>query len=137
MFESDPSATVGVDDIGFIRALVTNLTASYCIDTGRIFAAGLSNGGGMTNVLACDPVMSVTIAAFAPVSGALYTNNTGTCYPYTIEPVNTIPQLLCSPGRSNVPMIEFHGTADPTINYLGGSRRGYCLPTIPHWATDW
>ncbi|KAI9655735.1 MAG: hypothetical protein M1821_005170 [Bathelium mastoideum] len=69
--------------------------------------------------------MSVQIAAFAPVAGAVYTNNTGTCYPYTIEPVNTIPQPLCSPGRSNLPIIEFHGTADPTINYLGGQRRRF------------
>ena len=133
----DPSATPGVDDIGFIKALIANLTASYCIDTSRIFAAGMSNGGGFVNVLACDPVMSVQIAAFAPVSGAVYTNNTGTCSPYTIEPVNTIPQPVCSPGRSNIPIIEFHGTGDQTIGYTGGSRRGYCLPAIPHWATDW
>lgn len=126
-----------MDDIGFVKALIANLTVSYCIDTGRVFAAGLSNGGGMTNVLACDPTMSVTIAAFAPVSGALYTSQQGTCYPYTIEPVNSIPQATCNPGRSNLPIIEFHGTADGTINYLGGPRRGYCLPAIAHWTTDW
>jgi poly(3-hydroxybutyrate) depolymerase len=126
-----------VDDIGFVKALIANLTATYCIDTGRNFAAGLSNGGGMTNVLACDPVTSLIFAAFAPVSGACYTSVTSTCNPYTVEPVNTIPQPICNPGRSNVPVIDFHGTGDGVISYLGGPRRGYCLPTVPHWTTEW
>lgn len=140
-FQSNPAYAPGgtygyVDDLGFINLLIANLTASYCIDTGKIFAIGHSNGGGFVNVLACDPVLSVKIAAFAASSGAFYTS-AGSGNPATIEPVNTPVQALCSPGRNNTPILEVHGTADATINYLGGPRNGKILPTIPHWTTDW
>ena len=80
-FESNPGWAPGgtysyVDDIGFIKNLIVNLTQTYCIDTGRIFAVGHSNGGGFTNVMACDPVLSVKVAVFAANSGAFYTNFT-------------------------------------------------------------
>ncbi|KAI7317595.1 hypothetical protein KC315_g10351 [Hortaea werneckii] len=130
------SANANVDDIGFIKTLVAYLTSNYCVDTGRIFATGHSNGGGFCNVMACDPVLSVTFAAFAPASGAFYTGATSG-NPETIEPVNTPTQPQCSPGRNNVPMLEFHGTNDGTINYYGGPRNGRILPTLPHWATAW
>ncbi|RMY93795.1 hypothetical protein D0861_01699 [Hortaea werneckii] len=130
------SANANVDDIGFIKTLVAYLTSNYCVDTGRIFATGHSNGGGFCNVMACDPVLSVTFAAFAPASGAFYTGATSG-NPETIEPVNTPTQPQCSPGRNNVPMLEFHGTSDGTINYYGGPRNGRILPTLPHWATAW
>ncbi|KAI7493155.1 carbohydrate esterase family 1 protein, partial [Hortaea werneckii] len=130
------STNANVDDIGFIKTLVAYLTSNYCVDTGRIFATGHSNGGGFCNVMACDPVLSVTFAAFAPASGAFYTGATSG-NPETIEPVNTPTQPQCSPGRNNVPMLEFHGTNDGTINYYGGPRNGRILPTLPHWATAW
>ncbi|KAI7003030.1 hypothetical protein KC355_g9445, partial [Hortaea werneckii] len=130
------SANANVDDIGFIKKLVDYLTSNYCVDTGRIFATGHSNGGGFCNVMACDPVLSVTFAAFAPASGAFYTGATSG-NPETVEPVNTPTQPQCSPGRNNVPMLEFHGTNDGTINYNGGPRNGRILPTLPHWSTAW
>ncbi|KAK4548327.1 hypothetical protein LTR36_010197 [Oleoguttula mirabilis] len=130
-----------VDDIGFIQALITNITSSYCIDTGRIFATGHSNGGGFCGVLACHPTLSNTFAAFAPNSGAFYTNNTGGSQdPTTVEPVNTPVEALCLPGRNNVPILEFHGTNDGTISYLGTGNRGSpgkVVPSIPHWVQDW
>ena len=141
-YESNPSWAPGgtysyVDDIGFIKNLIANLTQTYCIDTGRIFAVGHSNGGGFTGVMACDPVLSVTIAAFAANSGAFYTGFT-TGDPATIEPVNTPVQSVCSPGRINVPFIEFHGTADTQIRYYGDTtHNGRILPSLPHWTTDW
>ncbi|KAI7159869.1 putative ferulic acid esterase [Hortaea werneckii] len=130
------SANANVDDIGFIKKLVDYLTSNYCVDTGRIFATGHSNGGGFCNVMACDPVLSVTFAAFAPASGAFYTGATSG-NPETVEPMNTPTQPQCSPGRNNVPMLEFHGTNDGTINYNGGPRNGRILPTLPHWTTAW
>ncbi|KAI7577873.1 putative ferulic acid esterase, partial [Hortaea werneckii] len=130
------SANANVDDIGFIKKLVDYLTSNYCVDTSRIFATGHSNGGGFCNVMACDPVLSVTFAAFAPASGAFYTGATSG-NPETVEPVNTPTQPQCSPGRNNVPMLEFHGTNDGTINYNGGPRNGRILPTLPHWSTAW
>ena len=128
-----------MNDTQFTDALLTYLENNYCLDTGRLFASGMSNGGGFTGgVAACDPNLSTRFAAFGPHSGALYTGtlDNGNCQPYTVL-TNTIAQSVCSPGRKNVPMIEFHGDTDGTIGYFGGGRRSYCLPAIPHWATDW
>ncbi|THY03562.1 hypothetical protein D6D03_04286 [Aureobasidium pullulans] len=139
-WQGDPSYATNrtVDDIGFVRALVTNISAQYCVDTSRVFAAGMSNGGGFVNVLACDPVMSSVFNAFAPHSGAFYTStgdSNTVCFPNTVL-TNDLVHTTCSPSR-RVPMIEFHGDADGTIGYFGGGRRGYCLPAIPHWTQDW
>ena len=84
-------------------------------------------------VLACNKTLSTQIAAFAPVSGAFYIPGpTGsTCNP-------SIVNITCSPGRPQIPIIEFHGLDDPTIMYGGSSTRdNSCLPTIPHWTQDW
>ncbi|KAK5689317.1 hypothetical protein LTR17_026342 [Elasticomyces elasticus] len=144
-FQSNPAYAPGkqyanVDDIGFIKLLIANITASFCIDTGHIFAIGHSNGGGFVGVMACDPVLSVTIAAFAGNSAALYTNIDSSTNPdpNTMEPLNTPVQALCSPGRNDVPFVEFHGTADTQIAYAGSIvHAAKALPSIPHWATDW
>ncbi|KAK4892764.1 hypothetical protein LTR27_008863 [Elasticomyces elasticus] len=144
-FQSNPAYAPGkqyanVDDIGFIKLLIANITASFCIDTGHIFAIGHSNGGGFVGVMACDPVLSVTIAAFAGNSAALYTNIDSSTNPdpNTMEPLNTPVQALCSPGRNDVPFVEFHGTADTQIAYAGSIlHAAKALPSLPHWATDW
>ena len=59
-----------------------------------------------------------------------YVEETGTCY---LEDV-AIP---CNPGRAKIPVTKFHGYKDGTIAYGGGSRKGACLPTIPHWTQKW
>ncbi|KAI4741432.1 hypothetical protein E4T50_08152 [Aureobasidium sp. EXF-12298] len=145
-WQSDPDAvdrTPYVDDQTFVQDLIIHMTSNYCIDTSRILASGFSNGGGLVGVLACNSSLSNQFSAFAINSGAQYTDdsNTAGCpqsgnVPSTIL-TNTLVQPVCSPGRRNVPILEFHGDADGTISYDGGPRRGYCLPTIPHWISDW
>jgi poly(3-hydroxybutyrate) depolymerase len=112
--------------------MISHFLDRYCIDTSRTYAAGKSNGGGFMGSLACDPKLSTQIAAFAPVSGAFYINGSSSsdCDAQHI----TIP---CSPGRSLIPILEFHGSDDGTIPYSGGGHRGECLPTIPHWVREW
>lgn len=136
-FQSNPDwSNLGLDDVSFVNYLIDDMQSKFCVDTGRIFATGHSNGGGFTNMLACDPIMSVKFAAFAFNSGACYTSaDSGN--PSTVEPVNTPDQPQCAPGRSNVPWLEIHGKADGTINYQGGIRRGKLLPTLPHLTTAW
>ena len=139
-WQGDPSwvGNTTINDLNFINTLVANISSQFCIDTSRVFAAGQSNGGGITNVLACDPVMSTVFNAFAPHSGAFYTqitDSSSVCLPNTIL-TNDLVHSVCSPAR-RVPMIEFHGDNDGTIPYFGGGRRGYCLPAIPHWTQDW
>lgn len=100
-------------EIDFISALMDKLEADYSIDATRIYVNGHSNGGGMTFMLACT--LSDRIAAAGAVSG-------GYLYPWQD----------CNPTRP-VPLIAFHGTADPVVPYTGGPSRlfHYPFPDIP------
>jgi polyhydroxybutyrate depolymerase len=55
-----------VDDEGFMRALVRQMRRDACIDDERVYATGLSNGGAMAHLLACNA--ADIFAATAPVS---------------------------------------------------------------------
>jgi polyhydroxybutyrate depolymerase len=106
-------------DVRFISELIDTLKASYNIDSTRIYANGLSNGGGMSFVLSCT--LSDRIAAVGMVAAA-----------------QTLPWSWCTDRRA-VPMIAFHGTADMAIPYNGGvswiSTRPF--PSTPRWAANW
>lgn len=65
-----------VDDVGFIRQVVENLTRQLNIDHTRIYATGMSNGAMMAYRLACEA--SDLFRAIAPVAG---TDNTRQCAP--------------------------------------------------------
>ncbi len=87
-----------VDDVGFVRAIIADLQSFAAIDTKRIYATGMSNGGIMSYRLACEA--SDLIAAIGPVAG---TQNITPCEPK--EPVS---------------VIHFHGTNDNHLPYKGG-----------------
>jgi len=87
-----------VDDVGFVRAIVTDLQSTVSIDTKRIYAAGMSNGGILSQRLACEA--SDLFAAVAPVAGTLNFSS-------------------CNPTEA-ISVIEFHGTDDQHIPYEGG-----------------
>jgi polyhydroxybutyrate depolymerase len=88
------------DDVGFIGALIDTIAANYDIDSERVYACGMSNGGFMSYRLACE--FNDRIAAVASVTGSM------------------VPAYIddCTPGRS-VPVLEIHGTADATVPYEG------------------
>jgi polyhydroxybutyrate depolymerase len=65
-----------VDDVGFIREVVTRMKARLNVDPDRIFANGMSNGGMMSYRLACE--MPETFRAIAAVAG---TDGTKSCSP--------------------------------------------------------
>lgn len=90
--------TQQVDDVGFVRNLIATLKRRYSIDSSRIFATGISNGGMMAYKLGCE--LSDQIAAIAPVAGAL---NTDSCAP-----------------REPVSVVIFHGTDDQYVLFQGG-----------------
>ncbi|GAQ05603.1 feruloyl esterase B [Aspergillus lentulus] len=129
-WQGDPASS-GVDDVAFTMEMLDHFEERYCIDSSRVYATGKSNGGGFTNLLACDPTASERIAAFAPVSGAYYQD-----VPEDACNAETVP-IKCNTGRCPIPIIEFHGTADTTIPYNGGGRRGECLPSVPHFVREW
>ncbi|KAF8852581.1 carbohydrate esterase family 1 protein [Acephala macrosclerotiorum] len=120
---------VTVDDVQFTTDILNQIESLHCINPSRITATGKSDGAGFCNVLACDPVLSKRMAAFAPVSGAYYID-TLSCNASTVA-------IPCSAGRKDIPMLAFHGGNDTTIPYLGGERQDECLPTIPHFIQDW
>ena len=93
------SQSANVDDVGFIRAIVADVQSKLCIDPRRIYATGFSNGGYMAHRLGCEA--SDLFAAIAPVEGA-----------------NASP--TCSPPRP-VPVVAFHGNADPVVTYASAS----------------
>jgi polyhydroxybutyrate depolymerase len=102
-------------DVRFISDLIDKLGQEYNVDRRRVYTNGLSNGGGMSFLLGC--VLADRIAAVGSVSGA---------YLYPLQD--------CHPSRP-VPMIAFHGTADPIVPYFGGRAmdRGFRMPVIPDW----
>lgn len=65
-----------VDDVGFVRTLIREVTHEFAIDRQRIFATGMSNGAMMAYRLACE--MADTFKAIAAVAG---TDNTLGCAP--------------------------------------------------------
>ncbi|MEN9643453.1 MAG: hypothetical protein RL238_122 [Actinomycetota bacterium] len=85
-------------DVEWITALLDQVGTTLCIDTNRVYVAGMSNGAMMTSTLAC--VLSDRVAAVAPVAGVR-------------DPEG------CEPERP-VPMIAFHGTDDEYLAYEGG-----------------
>ncbi|XTI87319.1 hypothetical protein V2W45_1467900 [Cenococcum geophilum] len=70
--EAPPSSVI--DNRAFTENLLDNFTPTFCIDINRIYAAGLSNGGGLVGFLACSPTLPQRISAFAITSGAFYTD---------------------------------------------------------------
>ena len=114
--ERSPST---MPDVRFISELIDRLEAAYNIDPTRIYADGLSNGGGMAFVLSCT--LSDRIAAVGMVAAA-----------------QLLPWSWCT-DRRPVPMITFHGTADRFVPYNGGSSpiAPGTFPSLLTWAANW
>jgi len=68
---SDGSATgwpdTGGRDVAFVDALLAQLATELCYDPARVFAAGFSYGGYMSNTLGC--ARAGVVRAIAPLSG--------------------------------------------------------------------
>jgi len=85
-----------VDDVGFIAAMVGQISAGLPIDKSRVYAAGFSNGGIMSYTLACNTGI---FAAIGPDSA-------------------TMLDACTAPHPTSV--IHIHGTADKVVAYNGG-----------------
>lgn len=84
------------EDVAFTKAILEQLAGQYNVDRNRVYATGLSNGGGMALADACQA--PDVFAAVAGVASATYT-----------------PVLESCSGM--VPTLLIHGTEDGTINY--------------------
>ena len=90
-----------ISDVVFISALVDHVAKLRNIDRQRIYVTGLSNGGMMTQRLACES--PERYAAFASVIANM---------PLSMK-------LACKPGRP-VAIMLIYGTEDPLMPYSGG-----------------
>jgi polyhydroxybutyrate depolymerase len=96
------------DDIGFLTQLIDDLGERLCLDQGRVYATGFSNGGMMAYRMACD--RSDRIAAIASVAGSM-----------------VLPEADCHPVRP-VPVMHTHGSADPIVPFAGGAGPAWLTP---------
>jgi polyhydroxybutyrate depolymerase len=91
----------GIDDVGFIDKLLDYLIANYSINTNKIYICGFSNGGFMTQRLACQ--LNQRFAAMASLGSIM----------------DTTLFANCNPLRA-IPMMFVMGTSDPLVPYTGG-----------------
>lgn len=91
-----------VDDVGFIRALIEELTARHPIDPRRVYVTGMSNGAMMSHRVGIE--LSDRVAAIAPVVGTLFGD----------EP----------PAAGPVPALMINGMLDEHVPWQGGPPGG-------------
>jgi polyhydroxybutyrate depolymerase len=89
----------GVDDVGFVRALVARVQSQLSIDGARIFATGMSNGGMLAHRLACEA--PDVFRAVASVAGTDATSR-------------------CAPSRP-VSVLHIHARNDTHVLFTGGA----------------
>lgn len=114
------SETTINEDLQFTEDLLTEVRDNYCVDPSKVYATGMSNGGGFVSILACDNNVGGQFAAFAPISGAYYWDDEGL-------------NRECNPAGGLAPILEIHGGDDQTAFYGGGGGNGGTLPSIPDW----
>jgi polyhydroxybutyrate depolymerase len=102
------------NDIDFLQKTIDTFESGLCIDTNRIYVTGFSGGARMASQLACD--LSTVVAAIAPVSGLRF-------------------PAPC-PATRPVPVMAFHGTADPVDPY-DGNGQAYWTYSVPTAAQRW
>lgn len=91
-----------IDDVEFIRAMVANIAGQMNIDRNRIFATGMSNGGMISYVMACE--LPDIFKAIAAVAG---TDNTVTCS-----------------HKQPISILHIHAKNDDHVLFNGGAGEG-------------
>lgn len=104
------------DDVGFISAMIDDIASNFNINLDRVYACGMSNGGYMSYELACE--LSDKIAAFGSVTGNFMLNTGQECE-----------------NNREIPIIDFHGTADGVVDYYPPSFDGSLTveESIDYW----
>ncbi len=104
------------DDVTYVRDVIAHVAARVCTDETRVYMTGFSGGGRMTSLAGCQ--LGSRIAAIAPVSGLRFP-----------DPCNGRP----------VPMLTFHGLADPQNTYEGHApgRGAEWLESVPDALAGW
>ena len=109
-----PGISSTIDDVGFTEALIDELATLYTIDLDRVYATGMSNGGFMSFLLACQ--LSEKIAAVASVTGSMTQDTFDDCN-----------------AQLPTPVLQIHGTEDDVVLY---NENNLSLP-IPDVISYW
>ncbi|HLD36407.1 MAG TPA: PHB depolymerase family esterase [Planctomycetota bacterium] len=96
----------GIDDVGFISALIDQLDKEFGIDRKRVYVTGISNGAKMSFRLACE--ITDKIAAIASVAGSM------------VDPI-----IVYKKPSQPIAVMVIHGTDDPLVLWGGGP---ICFP---------
>ena len=108
--------TIGstVDDVGFTAAMIEKISNEMNIDSERIYSTGMSNGGFMSFLLACQ--LSDKIAAIASVTGSMTPQTFNECDP-----------------KHPTPVLQIHGTDDNVVPYQGAIFSKSIDETLAYW----
>lgn len=103
------------DDVARLRALLPKAFSAACVNPRRVYATGVSNGGGFAARVACE--LAGTFAAVAPVAGGYR----------SLDPC---------PDGTRTSIIELHGSADQVVPYegRGPERAGDVRTFVAGWA---
>ncbi len=103
----------GVDDVGYLRGLISDIRGDYNVDPNRIYLWGHSNGGFMSFRMACE---APEISAIVSLAGATYKD-----------------AAMCDPaGTASV--LQIHGTLDDSVPYDGSAFLPGAVETVTDWA---
>ena len=109
-----PGISSTIDDVGFTEALIDELATLYAIDLDRVYATGMSNGGFMSFLLACQ--LSEKIAAVASVTGSMTQDTFNDCN-----------------AQLPTPVLQIHGTEDDVVLYNGNTLSIPIADVISYW----
>ncbi|MCW5317262.1 hypothetical protein GTQ43_26685 [Nostoc sp. KVJ3] len=108
-----------VDDISFVAALIGHIQQITNINRRKIYATGFSEGGILTQALACK--LPNQIAAFASVAGSLTTRFMHSCH-----------------SSVSISMMMINGTKDLSVHYHGDPiTQKEALVSIPETINFW
>jgi polyhydroxybutyrate depolymerase len=114
------AAAKNVDDVQFINKIIDVTAQNVPIDTKRVYATGISNGGMMVYRLACE--LPNVFAAVGPDSASM-----------TVGCTNPAPQPIS--------VLHIHGLADQNVPFAGGAgTKGFAKdsrPSVPSVIDFW
>jgi polyhydroxybutyrate depolymerase len=105
-----PTLGITLDDVDYVSGLLADLETKRAIDSQRVYAAGMSNGGAMCHRLGAE--LSDKLAAVAVVEGAIGLRQSDCSF-------KTIPD-----AKGPISVLIIHGQADTHVQYYGGQGDG-------------
>ena len=109
----------GVDDSGYLSAVIATVSAQYAVDPRRVWLIGHSNGGYLSHRVACEHADQVT--GIVSLAG-----------------MQNIDPAACRPSAP-VAVLQVHGTGDDTVMFAGAGspQRADSYPSAVNTVAEW